>query len=234
MAETCYHHAIRRFTEDHEDEAIALLERTIAICPLHADAHESLGVILGRHRRFEEAIALMERLLEVDPGSVMAHTNLSVFYNQLGRIEDAEREAQNAAIKSVQAQMGDRERAEAASNREAERIRELEERADMFRQVLALDPDDALGNFGLGDILVDMGRHGAAIPHLEKALEVDPKYSAAYLALGRALDGLGRHDDARDVFTRGVDVAAGRGDLMTANTMQDLLARLPASAPVRD
>lgn len=231
MADACYHEAVRLFTEDREDEAVELLERTIAICPRHADAYESLGVIFGRHRRFEEAIRLMQRLLEVDPGSVMAHTNMSVYYNQLGRIEDAEREAQNAAIKSVQRQMTDRERAEAAVHREAERMQELEQRASMFRQVLELDPGDALGNFGLGDILVEMGRFGAAIPHLEKALEVDPKYSAAYLALGRAHNGLAHHDEARDVLTRGVDVAAGRGDLMTANKMQDLLARLPTAAP---
>ena len=230
MADACFDEAIRRFTDDREDEAIVLLERSISICPRHADAYEALGVILGRHRRFEEAIELMQRLLEVDPGSVMAHTNMSVYYNQLGRIEDAEREAQNAAIKSVQRQMTDREQAEAAARREADRAHELEERASMFRQVLELDPSDALGNFGLGDILVEMGRCGAAIPHLEKALEVDPKYSAAYLALGRAHHGLGRHDQARAVLTRGVDVAAGRGDLMTANKMQELLARLPAAA----
>ncbi len=229
MADACYHEAVRLFTDDLEDEAVELLERTIAICPRHADAYESLGVILGRHRRFEEAIELMQRLLEVDPDSIMAHSNMSVYYNQLGRLEDAEREAQNAAIKSAQRQMTDRERSAAASRREAERLQELEQRADMFRQVLVLDPDDALGNFGLGEILVEMGRHGAAIPHLEKALEADPRYSAAFLALGRALDGLGRLDEARDVLTRGVDVAAGRGDLMTANRMQDLLARLPAS-----
>jgi len=231
MAEACYHEAVRLFTDDHEDEAVELLERTIAICPRHADAYESLGVILGRHRRFEEAIGLMQRLLEVDPGSVMAHTNMSVYYNQLGRIEDAEREARNAAIKSAQRQTNDREGSATVSRREVERMRELEERAEMFRQVLAIDPDDALGNFGLGDILVEMGRFGAAIPHLEKALEVDPDYSAAFLALGRALDGLGRPDEAREVLSRGVDVAAGRGDLMTANTMQELVARLPAPAP---
>ena len=35
-----------------------------------------------------------------------------------------------------------------------------------------------------------------------------------------------------DTITQQFDVAAGRGDLMTANKMQDLLARLPAVATV--
>ncbi len=88
--------AVERFSSDLEEEAIVLLERAIAVGPQHADAYESLGVILGRHGRYEEAVGLMLRLLEVDPLSVLAHTNLSLYYNQLGRIEDAEREAGEA------------------------------------------------------------------------------------------------------------------------------------------
>jgi folate-binding protein YgfZ len=71
------------FAEDRDDDAIDLLEQAIAVCPSCADAYESLGVIHGRHERYDEAIALMHRLLEVDPESVMAHTNLSLYYNRL-------------------------------------------------------------------------------------------------------------------------------------------------------
>lgn len=218
--------AVEAFAADREDEAIELFERAIAVCPNFADAYEGLGVILGRHGRHEEAIELMRRLLEVDPMSVMAHTNLSLYYNQQGRIEEAEREAAEAARAKMQ-----REREAAsivdagASDLDSARA-DRERRAGMFRQVLELDPDDTLGNFGLGELLVEEGRFEEAVCHLERALATDPRYSAALLALGRAHEGANDMAAARKTYLRGVDVAAARGDLATANKMQERLATL--------
>jgi folate-binding protein YgfZ len=222
--------AVEAFAADREDEAIELYERAIAVCPTFADAYEGLGVIFGRHGRYEEAIALMQRLLEVDPMSVMAHTNLSLYYNQQGRIEDAEREAAEAARAKIRrereaAHLWDVEAGDAESA-SADRDR----RAGMFRQVLELDPDDALGNFGLGELLVEEGRFEEAVFHLERALATDSHYSAALLALGRAQEGADDLIAARKTYRRGVDVAAAKGDLATANKMQERLAVLESSS----
>ncbi|MBD3856881.1 MAG: tetratricopeptide repeat protein [Acidobacteria bacterium] len=221
--------AVKEFAADREEEAIELYERAIAVCPSYADAYEALGVILGRHGRYEEAIELMQRLLEVDPLSVMAHTNLSLYYNQQGRIEDAEREAAEAMRAKMRCERDEKELAEAAQDQTASAIADRERRAAMFRQVLDLDPDDALGNFGLGELLVEEGRFAEAITHLERALMADPRYSAALLALGRAHEGAEDLSSACETYRRGVDVAAARGDLATANKMQERLAVLDAA-----
>ena len=223
--------AVEAFAADREDEAIELYERAIAVCPTSADAYEGLGVILGRHGRYEEAIGLMQRLLEVDPLSVMAHTNLSLYYNQQGRIEDAEREAAEAARAKMR-----RER-EAADDIGVEAVgaesthADREGRAGMFRQVLELDPDDALGNFSLGELLVEEGRYEEAVVHLERALATDPRYSAALLALGRAHEGANDLTAARKIYRRGIEIAAAKGDLATANKMQERLVELEAASP---
>jgi len=222
-------HAVKEFAADREEEAIELYERAIAVCPSYADAYEALGVILGRHGRYEEAIELMRRLLEVDALSVMAHTNLSLYYNQQGRIEDAEREAAEAMRAKMRRERDEKELAEAAQDQTESAIADRERRAAMFRQVLDLDPDDALGNFGLGELLVEEGSFGAAVGHLERALASDPRYSAALLALGRAHEGAGDPSSARETYRRGVDVAAARGDLATANKMQERLVMLDAA-----
>jgi len=226
QARGLYHAAVAAFTADRETEAVDLLERAIAVCPEHADAYESLGVILGRQGRYDEAIGLMDRLLEVDPDSVMAHTNKSVYFNQLGRIEDAEREGRAAAVKEMELKRRDRGRAEEVKrSREAEQA-DLKRREEMFRQVLKLDQDDSLGNFGMGGLCLETGRFDAAIEHLEKAIAVDREYSAAYLTLGRAWEGKNRPERAREIFTLGIEVAARRGDMATANKMQERIARL--------
>jgi folate-binding protein YgfZ len=222
--------AVAAFSEDREGEAIELLERALAVWPGHADSYESLGVILGRHERYEEAVALMQRLLEVDPESVMAHTNLSLYYNRLGRIEDAEREAGLAARAAMRREQSEREREEATRRADAEAAADRARRAEMFRQVLEIDPGDALGNFGLGELLLEEERWADAREHLQRALEADPRYSAALLALGRAHEGAGDAQSAVETYRRGIEVATGRGDLAIANSMQERLAILTAPA----
>jgi len=218
--------ATASFAEDDEEAAMVLFERAIAVCPQYPDPYESLGVILGRHKRYEEAVDLMIRLLDVDPASVMAHTNLSLYYNQLGRIEDAEREAAEAMRAKMGRDAVGRDRDEEARQKSEEAAADRKRRAEMFRQVLEIDPDDAMGNFGLGELMVEDGRYAEAIDHLERALAADPRYSAALLALGRAHEGADDLVAARGTYRRGVDVAAAKGDLATANAMQERLAAL--------
>ncbi len=216
--------AVEDFAGDREDSAIRLLERAVAVCPSYADAYESLGVVLGRHKRYEEAIELMKRLLEVDPSSVMAHTNLSLYYNQLGRIDDAEREAAEAMRAGMRQKNEARDRSNAEVDASEAAAEDRKRRAEMFGQVLELDPEDALGNFGLGELMVEEGRFVDAVAHLERALVADPRYSAAILALGRAHEGAGDFGLARETYRHGVEIAAAKGDLATANKMQESLA----------
>jgi folate-binding protein YgfZ len=222
--------AVDAFAADREDEAVRLLERALAVCPGHADASESLGVILGRHGRYGEAIALMRRLLEIDPTSVMAHSNLSLFFNRLGRIEEAEQAAAEAARAAMLREKGARELEEEGRLRSAAAAEDRRRRAAMFREVLAIDRDDALANLGIGRVLVEEGRLGEAIDHLERALAADPRYSAAFLELGRAREAAGEREAAVDTYRRGIEVAAARGDLATASTMHERLAALTAPA----
>jgi len=214
---------------DREDEAIALLERAIAVAPGFADAYEGLGVLLGRRARYEDAIAVMRRLLEADPDSVMAHTNMSVYHNRLGRIEDAEREARAAAVKAAERRRREQHRDETERGARERAAADRGRREEMFRQVLAIDPDDALANFGLGQLKVEAGDHREAVSLLERAIAADRDHSAAHLALGRALEGLGEADRARQVYRAGVGVAARRGDLKTASLMHERLGALDRS-----
>jgi folate-binding protein YgfZ len=213
------------FATDETGRAIELLERAVEICPSHADAFESLGVILGRLGRHEEAIARMRRLLEIDPSSIMAHSNLSLYYNQLGDIETAEHHLGMATRLSMGGSVP--ARGEETAAEEADRVR----REEMFRRVLEIDPDDALAHFGMGELLIEREDFAAAVDHLHCAISSDPGHSAAVLALGRALEGLGDVEAARDVYESGVETAARNGDLATAQKMQERITALAEQTP---
>jgi len=227
MAQRLTEAASEAFSRDRTGRAMELLERAIEICPSWADAIESLGVILGRLGRYSEAVEQMQRLLEVDPSSVMAHSNLSLFFNRLGDIEQAEHHlalATRASFAKPSTGSDVARRRGEAEALDADRRR----REEMFRQVLEIDPDDAIAHFGLGELAIERERYSEAVAHLEKTVACDPTHTAARLALGRAFEGLGDERRAGDVYTEGVAVAARRGDGATAQKMQTRLTALQA------
>lgn len=208
------------FKLDHFEKAEEKFRLAIKIDPTYADAYEGLGVMLGRLGRYEEAINLMEALSEIDPSSVLAHTNLSVYLMKLGKIQEAEEQKSIATVKSFQSFGEQSEQQQLETHIQEKQKKEWTERESMFFQVLEIDPEDTLANYGLGSIYVEKKEWERARSYLEKVIQVDPKYSVAYLALGSALKGLGLIEDAKKIWTDGVRVAASKGDLMPANQMQ--------------
>jgi len=219
-AEEFHFEAIEHFKKDELREAEKAFVSAIEIDPTYSDAFESLGVMLGREEKFTQAIEWMDKLLEVDPRSVMAHTNKSLYLMRLGKIDEAEQEKSLATVKSFQ-KFGDE--AKLKKQIEEQNQKELEEwkrREDMFLQVLEIDAEDTLANFGLGSIEVERNNYEKAIEYLEKVISADENYSVAYLALGKALKGSGEIDRAKTIWKKGIEVAAKKGDLMPANQMQ--------------
>ena len=93
-------------------------------------------------------------------------------------------------------------------------------------ELLAEEPEDALLRLMLGKEYAAAGDFAAAAPHLEQAVALDPRYSAAYRELGVVLEKLGRSAEAAEVFGRGIAVADETGDLQTAKEMAVFLKRL--------
>jgi tetratricopeptide (TPR) repeat protein len=77
-----------------------------------------------------------------------------------------------------------------------------------FRQMVAKNPRGFLGRYGLGNkLLQEGGSLEEAVEHLRVAVELDPVHVASHLALGRALVKLGRKEEAKPVFTAGINAA---------------------------
>ncbi len=85
---------------------------------------------------------------------------------------------------------------------------------DAFRQMVAKNPNGFLGRYGLGNkILQEGGSFEEAVEHLRVAVRLDPVHVASHLALGRALIGLGKQDEAKPVLQAGIDAAiSGRSN----------------------
>lgn len=226
LSRLIYKQALSEFANGSEPRAIEMLRKAIDADPHFADAYESLGVILSRQNQLDEAISLMHRLAELDPQSIMAHANLSVYYMQLGEIEKAEE--QKALSMSIQMSRIAKE-VIAKRKDDEERKKRAEEaagRMEMFGQVLLIDKDDLLANYGMGSALLDSGQAEKAVPYLRKAIEVKPTHTVAWLALGKALEELHQIDEARQTYEQGVLAAARRGDITPMNEMKARLEEL--------
>ncbi len=235
-AKQIYEQALQLFAGEAENKgdvdstrSVSLLREALELNPFFEDAYEALGVILSRRGRLDEAISMMQRLSELNPDSVMAHTNLSVFYMEQGKKQEAEEEkATSMSIRmKIAAQAARAEMQEVTKKREEEEA--LSDRLSMFKEVLELDDDDLLANYGVGDCYVALGEFERAVPFLEKAIKLKPSYTVAYLSLGAAFERLSQADKAMEVYEQGIAVASKRGDLMPMQEMQKCLASLRSS-----
>jgi tetratricopeptide (TPR) repeat protein len=221
-----YDEAVRLHLENQELESIKVLERALEIYPQNQDAIEILGVIYSQIGEFDKGLEYMDRLLEVDPGSVMAHTNKSFFYMHKGEIEKAEEEKSLATVASFK-QYGDIAKEKKAEEEErSKKEAELVEREGMFKQVLEIDPEDTIANYGMAEISFKRKQNEEALLYLQSLFKNNKKHSISYLLMGKIYESMDRKEDAKEIYSQGIDIASAQGEMMPANEMQSRLNKL--------
>jgi predicted TPR repeat methyltransferase len=72
------------------DQAVALIEQSLALAPNQADWHSNYAIVLQSRGRFDDAIGEYQRAISIDPHHANAHSNLGVLLRVTGRKEEAE------------------------------------------------------------------------------------------------------------------------------------------------
>lgn len=102
---------------------------------------------------------------------------------------------------------------------------------ESFESMLAAGQDNALLRYSLGDAYLKASDATRAVPHLAKALELDPGYSAAWKSYAKALDAAGDARGAIEAYVKGIEVAEAKGDKQAAKEMGVFLKRLQKASP---
>jgi Tfp pilus assembly protein PilF len=102
---------------------------------------------------------------------------------------------------------------------------------ESLEKMLRQGMDNAMLRFGLGKAYLDRGDFAPAADHLRRCVEFDPKYSAAWKLLGKALEAQGEHAAARQAWERGLEAASSRGDKQAEKEMTVFLKRLDRQSP---
>jgi Tfp pilus assembly protein PilF len=101
----------------------------------------------------------------------------------------------------------------------SDQIRNLEKLLDTPR-------DGALLRYSLGNAYLKAGETEPALEQLREAVRRDPRYSAAWKALGTALAEAGRETEALETWRQGITAAHDKGDRQAEKEMTVFARRL--------
>jgi Fe-S cluster biosynthesis and repair protein YggX len=109
---------------------------------------------------------------------------------------------------------------------------QLQDRISQFRKMANDDPDNELGHYRLGQLLMEDKQYGEAIGSFRRTLELSPQFSKVYHLLALCLLNSDKRDEAVTVLRQGHAVADERGDNMPRDEMARMLVELGEPAPV--
>jgi tetratricopeptide (TPR) repeat protein len=175
------------------DLAVKELRQAVARDPKNAEAHNTLGRLLGWSGASEkQVIAEFEEAIRLEPSFAQAHNNLGLVYTQSGDDE-------KAAVAFREAVKFRPDFADAHQNLgtllitsdAAEAVRELE-------KAISLQPRLLKAHYNLALAYDANPADGPAkeIAELQKLLAIDPKFPRTEFALGKALLKTGKINDA--------------------------------------
>lgn len=93
--------------------------------------------------------------------------------------------------------------------------------------MLSQDPTNSFAQYGLAMEYAKSGAYDDAVAEFRRLIERDQTYVAAYFHSGQALEKLGRLNEAREVYQKGIDASARKGDLHTESEIRAALDLLP-------
>jgi len=186
------------------DKAVAISEKAVATDPKNKDLKMMLAGELLDEGKDAEGLAMAKGLLENSDKDRAVWLSLAQMNIRLRRWKDAE-EALNHA-ESMTSKKEDRIALLFVRGELAERQKHYEPAEQYFRQVLQLDPTNAMTLNYLGYMLADKGtRLPEALGMIRKAVEQEPMNGAYLDSLGWAYFKMGQYELAEDNLRRAVE-----------------------------
>src|SRR5262245_36962618 len=109
---------------------------------------------------------------------------------------------------------------------------QLQDRIAQFRKMASDDPDNELGHYRLGQLLMEAGQFEEATQSFRRTLELSPQFSKVFHLLATSLVKSGTRDEAITILRQGFAVASERGDNIPRDDMAKMLVELGEPAPV--
>lgn len=96
-------------------------------------------------------------------------------------------------------------------------------RLESLKGLLADNPNDSFVHYGLAHEYYKLNEHEDAVRHIEAYLQIADDEGAGYRILGHSLLQLGRREDARKAFERGITAAERHAHPSMAEEFQETI-----------
>ena len=101
---------------------------------------------------------------------------------------------------------------------------------ESLEKLIGTPRDGSLLRYSLGLEYSKLSEWGKAVEHLQKSVESDPGYSAAWRALGKALEAEERSAEALEAYRSGITAAQKKGDKQAEKEMTVFARRIEKKA----
>lgn len=102
----------------------------------------------------------------------------------------------------------------------------LMDRVATFKSFIKQKPDDPFPRYGLAMEYRNTGQHEKAHAVFAELMDKFPDYLATYLMAGGNLESMGRLDEAKGVYKKGIKASGKKGDTHTKGELEAALAGL--------
>lgn len=99
-------------------------------------------------------------------------------------------------------------------------------RADMLKEFLAQNPNDAFARYGLAMEYSNAGDVEGALREFRALLQANPDYTAGYFMAAQTLARAGRNDEAKTRLKEGIASAERTGNQHAKSEMSTMLEEL--------
>lgn len=96
-------------------------------------------------------------------------------------------------------------------------------RIEILQQLLEQNPSSAFARYGLAMEYLKAGQLDRAMEAFEAVVAAEPNYSAAYFHGGQTLEKMGKIDEARELYRRGIAVTRDPHALSELEAALDIL-----------
>jgi predicted Zn-dependent protease len=94
---------------------------------------------------------------------------------------------------------------------------------ETLKALVAKNPNNPLGRYGLANEYLKLGMYEEAISEIEAYLRLKDDEGAVYRMLGEALLKLGRKEEAKEAYRKGIEAAERHGHPGMAEEFEEIL-----------
>jgi tetratricopeptide (TPR) repeat protein len=182
------------------------LRSAAAIEPDHADLQYNLGLVILRSGRANEAVPHLQKAIQLDPSAEGPRLQLAIALKGLNQTQQSAKVYQDVRQTEQANLLKNRFTTEGAKANQLLASGQPAQAAQLYRQMLQIQPHDAHTYYNLSLALDTDGKFPAERQALETAIKLDPTLAQARSKLGVLDMSEGHPDDAIQNFKKAIEL----------------------------